>query len=628
MRLKLFACTISLAIACISPIVQAADFSTQTLEKLIDPIAKKDLEKNVGSVITVVHNGQIVFSKGYGSANLETKKMIDPDKTLFRIGSISKTFTGIAAMQLVEQGKIKLDEDINTYLKAFKVTSPFGKPITMRHLLTHSAGFQESLAKIFFEPPQTMGTLEQFLANHPPKIVRPPGAASMYSNYGIALAGYIVEVVSKKSYAQYIQDNILKPLGMTHSSALQPLPANLEPDVASGYHAGDPKTPSVKPFELVSISPAGAISATGSDMTRYMRMLLNGGELEGKRILKTSTLELMFGPQWRLQPGAVGQGFVFWRELIGGELAVSHGGDTQWFHSGMLLFPTQKLGFFLSVNSTGGNLRGDMILALRKAYFPNVVPKVAGEIQAQALQGVSGESYRNLRMDENTFTKLFGLIQLHPKDLGNGQLEIQGSVIPGQNLTLVQTAPLVYRIAKSPNESQIGNDGFSFSQDGRYMTQESDYTAFARVPALENDYLHLGLLAFGLLSSIGVIVGAIFRFARGIFRRVRKLEPLPNRPAWTGVLAFSSALAFLATVSCVVIGLSNFVGSTPPILYVGATISIIAALLTLGLLITSVQAWRMNWWNTFTRARYSLLTLAGLGMVFFLNTWNLLGFRF
>jgi Beta-lactamase len=379
---------------------------------------------------------------------------------------------------------------------------------------------------------------------------------------------------------------------------------------------------------LISTSPAGAISATGSDMARYMRMLLNGGELEGKRILKTSTLEEMFASQFRLQPGAVGQGFVFWRELFGGQLAVSHGGDTQWFHSGMLLFPAQKFGVFVSVNSTGGNLRGDLIPAFRKAYFPNVIPKAAGEIQSQALQGVSGGSYRNLRMDENNFTKLVGLVQLHPKDLGNGQLEMQGSVIPGQNLTLVQTAPLVYRIAKSPNESQIGNDGFSFSQDGRYMTQESDYTAFERVPALENDYLHLGLLAFGLLSSIGVIVGAIFRFARGIFRHVRKLEPVPNRPRWTGVLAFSSATAFILIPVCVVIGYTQFVASAPPILYVSATLSIVAVLLTVGLLITSVQAWRISWWNTFARVRYSLLTLASLGMMFFLNTWNLLGFRF
>ncbi len=633
MRLSLFACTITLAITCISPSIQAADFSTvnfstQALEKLIDPIAQKDLTENVGSVLTVIHDGRIVFSKGYGRANLETKKVVDPSKTLFRIGSISKTFTAIAVMQLVEQGRLTLDADINTYLKAFKVTSPFGKPITMRHLLTHTAGFQENTSNFFSDRPEDLESLEAAMLRLQPKLVRPPGEAPMYSNYGIALAGYIVEVISGKAYAQYIQNHILTPLGMTHSSAMQPLPANLEPDVALGYDGGDPKQPQAKAFELISISPAGAISATGSDMARYMRMLLNGGELEGKRILKTSTLEAMFAPQFRLQPSSVGMGFVFWRELFGEQLAVSHGGDTQWFHSSMRLFPKQKLGVFVSVNSTGGSLRRDVTRALRKAYFPGVVPKVTGETQAQALKNVSGGSYRSLRMEADKFTKVMGLVQLHPTNLGNGQLEIQGSVIPGQNLRLVQTAPLVYRVSKSPNEFDVGNDGYSFSNDGRYMTVDSDYSAFERVPALENDSLHLGLLAFGLLSSLGVIVGAIFRGLRGVFRHVRKLQPALNRPRWTGVLAFTSAIAFLATIVCVMVGLAQFAVSAPPILYVGATLSIVAALLTVGLLITSIQAWRMNWWNAFARVRYSLLTLSSLGMVFFLNTWNLLGFHF
>jgi CubicO group peptidase (beta-lactamase class C family) len=625
MRKLILACIATLA--CATPAL-AQDFSSAAFEKLIDPIAKKDLTENVGSVITVVHNGKIVFNKGYGSANLETKKSVDPEKTLFRVGSISKTFTAIAVMQLLEAGKLELDADINTYLKAFKVVSPFGKPITMRHLLTHTAGFQESSHKIFFDRPEDMKSLKQSLAAYLPKIVRPPGEASMYSNHGITLAGYIVEVISGETYAQYVQRHILEPLRMMHSSALQPLPTNLAADMAVGYDAGDPKKPLSKNFELIEIAPAGAISATGSDMARYMQMLLNGGELEGQRILKTSTLEKMFGPQWRLQPGAVGMGFVFWRELFGDQLAISHGGDTQWFHSNIRLFPAQKLGVFVSINSTAGTLRRDLNRAMLGAYFPTKIPKVSGEIQPQALQKISGGSYRNLRMEDDKFTKIMGLIQIHPKDLGNGQLELQGSVIPGQNLTLVQTAPLVYRVSKSPNEFDVGNESFSFSNDGKYMMQDSDYSAYERVPALENDYLHLGLLTLGVLSSVGVILGAIYRGARGLIRKVRKLPAVPSRPAWTGVLAFSSAVAFVLTVVLTVMGLAQFVAEAPPILYVGGAFSLLAALLTFGLIFTSVQSWRKNWWNTFTRVRYSILAFACVGMVFFLNTWNLLGFHF
>jgi hypothetical protein len=293
----------------------------------------------------------------------------------------------------------------------------------------------------------------------------------------------------------------------------------------------------------------------------------------------------------------------------------------------MRLFPTQKLGVFISVNSTGGTLRRDLNRATLKAYFPTKVPKVSGSIQAQALQNSSGRAYRNLRMEDDKFTKIMGLIQIHPKDLGNGQLELQGSVIPGQNLRLVQTAPLVYRVAQSPNGFDVGNESLSFSNDGKYMMQDSDYSAYEPVPALENDYLHLGFLALGLLSSLGVLLGAIYRGARGVIRRVRKLS-LPARPAWTGVLAFSSAVAFVLTVILVVMGLAQFVAEPPPILSVAGTCSILAVLLTIGLIITSIQAWRKNWWNTFARVRYSILAFACIGMIFFLNTWNLLGFNF
>jgi CubicO group peptidase (beta-lactamase class C family) len=186
-------------------------------------------------VVTVVKDGKVLFAKGYGYAEVKTRKPVTVDATLFRPGSISKTFTWTAVMQLVEQGKIDLNRDVNDYLD-FKIPATFGKPITMKDLMTHTPGFEETLKELFVANAADMRPLQQYVQTHMPQEIFPPGTTPAYSNYGATLAGYIVQRVSGVPFENYIEQNIFVPLGMTHSTFRQPLPANLKPLMSQGYN--------------------------------------------------------------------------------------------------------------------------------------------------------------------------------------------------------------------------------------------------------------------------------------------------------------------------------------------------------------------------------------------------------
>src|SRR5262245_26669923 len=197
------------------------------------------------------------------------------DATLVRPGSISKLFTGIAVMQLVDAGRLDLDCDVNEYID-FPVPVPDGGvPVTLRRLLTHRAGFEEHGKGLFSRnvEPEPLG---RWLAQNLPRRLFPNGDVEAYSNYGLALAGYVVERVSGESFAAYVQRHILDPLGMSHSTFRQPLPDDLAPLMAKGYRSSNAWP--LGYFETIAASPAGALSSTGTDMGRFIRALINGGE--------------------------------------------------------------------------------------------------------------------------------------------------------------------------------------------------------------------------------------------------------------------------------------------------------------------------------------------------------------
>jgi CubicO group peptidase (beta-lactamase class C family) len=324
-----------------------------------------------GAVIVVVKDGQPLFERGYGLSDVKARTPVDPGKTLFRPGSISKTFTWTAVMQQVEAGKIDLDADVNQYLD-FKIPPYDGKPVTMRNLMTHSAGFSDAAKDLIFTDPKRLKSLGATLNGTTPARIFPPGTTPAYSNYGAALAGYIVERVSGEPFTDYIAHHILSPLGMTHSTFVQPLPDGWSANMSKGYHVAS-SPPGA--YEIVGPSPAGSMATTGSDMAHFMIAHLQDGDYQGQRILAAKTAETMHSLQFTPVPSLPGMAFGFYQEPGNGHRVIGHAGDTTLFHSDMHLYLDDHVGVFISLNSAGSmgaahTIRATVFKGFTDRYFP------------------------------------------------------------------------------------------------------------------------------------------------------------------------------------------------------------------------------------------------------------------
>ena len=434
------------------PALTKSDFETFLDALIPSQLQNRDI---AGAVVSVVKDGQVLFAKGYGYADFTAKKPVLADQTLFRPGSISKLFTATAVMQLVEQGKLDLDRDVNEYLD-FAIPKTYPEPVTLRRLLTHTAGFEETLKNLFVAHESDLKPLRTYLVNQMPPRIFSTGKVVSYSNYGFTVAGYIVEHVSGEKFERYIDNHILKPLRMTNSTFDQPLPVALTPQMSQGYLAAAKKP---RDFEFVQAAPAGALSATAADMTRFMLAFLQDGTVDGVAILKPETMRQMESRQFELHPMINGLGLTFMEYSMNGQRIIAHGGDTVYFHSDMVLVPDAHVGYFISYNSLGKNIgggRGEVLRAFANRYFSrpsepkaNVDPNTA-KIDGRAVSGV----YEGTRRGETTLLKLLALLdQFTVSSDKEGVLTVEGMKNQrGETKKWREIAPLVYGEIDGPEK--------------------------------------------------------------------------------------------------------------------------------------------------------------------------------
>lgn len=351
--------------------VQIASARLATLPAFVDGILAQQLisREVAGATVTVVYRGKILFSRGYGWQDVARRIPMDPARSLMRPGSVSKLVTWTALMQLVEQGKVSLDADVNTYLD-FKIPDREGQPILVSHLLDHRPGFDDP-GGITVEDPQEYLPLKEWLSKNIPTRVRPAGMESAYSNYGSTLAGYIVQRMAGMEFEDYVQQHIFRPLGMTRSTFLDSVGTRLD-DRAIGYKVEGGRFVE-KPLEYFqNIAPAGSMFTPGNDMAAFMIAHLNDGRYGKAQILKPETARMMREPRSTNTPGFPGWASGFWVYRDSGPRIVGHGGNTYDFHSHMALVPEADFGFFLSY--TGGEAsslaRTDLANALLGRLFP------------------------------------------------------------------------------------------------------------------------------------------------------------------------------------------------------------------------------------------------------------------
>ncbi len=314
-----------------------------SLEAFIDGIISAELKAGniAGVTFSFVKDGEILLAKGYGFADVKNRRPVEADKTLFRPGSVSKLITWTALMQLVEQGKIDLNEDVNKYLTKFKFPETYPQPITVANLMSHTPGFEEVIGSMLARRAQDLISLEDYLARNMPWRVFPPGKITAYSNYGTSLAGYLVEVVSGEKFEDYVEKYIFNPLGMTMSTFREPLPENISPFMSKGYTFR--RGVFVEhDFELFNgLYPAGSMSSTAIDMAKFMIAHLQNGLFGETRILQEKTARLMHSRLFSADPRLDGNAHGFWEKTWNGLRMIEAWGRYHLFHSQLVLFRIQ-----------------------------------------------------------------------------------------------------------------------------------------------------------------------------------------------------------------------------------------------------------------------------------------------
>lgn len=510
----------------------APPLDAQNLQTFFDGLVPYMLKRNdiAGAVISVVKDGKPIFAQGYGYANVAKRSPVIAGQTLFRIGSVSKLFTWTAVMQLVAAGKIDLDADVNKYLD-FRIPEKYGKPITMRDLMTMTPGFAETVKDLFVPNSKDLYPLGRYLKQHIPPRIFPPGEVVAYSNYGAALAGYIVQRVSGQPFDTYVDDHILKPMGMTHSTFAQPLPPSLAPDLATGYATATGKV--IIPFEPIVPYPAGSFTSTATDMARFMIMQLQQGQFNGTSILPTATAQLMHSPHYNAAPGINGYDFGFYRENRNGLRIIGHAGDTSAFHTDLHLLLDKDVGIFMSFNSAGKppngtseSVRTSLFHAFLDHYFPYTPPAPPTVASARRDAARVAGWYWASRREDSGLRLLFMLGQARVSALPDGEITVNMLKDPsGAVKHWREVGPLLYQQVNG--QSHLS---FVANPDGSIRWWATDdfppVELFQPVHGLEQHGLFVLLtdiaIAVFVLTLLVWIGGAI---ARRHFRRTLVLGP-------------------------------------------------------------------------------------------------------
>jgi len=595
------------------------------LEAFVDGIMQAHMKANhiAGITFSYIKNGEIFLAKGYGYADVKKKIPVKADQTMFRPGSISKLFTWTAVMQLYEQGKLNLDININTYLNDFKIPETFEQPITLKHLMSHTSGFEEMINNMGVKNAEDLWSLKKYVSTNIPDRVLPPGQLTAYSNYGTALAGYIVEVVSGIPFEEYIEKNIFEPLDMDISTFRQPLPSSLEENMSNGYTYKQ-GTFNAEMFELINGAvPAGALSSCAADMANFMIAHLQYGHFGANRILKEETAKLMQSLLFTNHPEVSGNAYGFWEQYINGLRTIGHGGDTIWFHSQLVLIPEKNEGFFVSYNSVGGggSPRQHITNAIFDRYYPAEIPEPNPIADSQERTRQCTGSYRPTRVVYSTWAKL-GTLMMNYKVTATekGNLLFMGKQWQEVN-------PYIFQ--EIGGENKIVFDGENEGKITTMLVDSIPYFAFVKVPWFETpgfSYTLLGICGFFFLTTLlwplRVISGKLCRHKR---------EETAKAPISGRLIATVFSILYLIFFIGILMTAQNqmaLIFGVPSSFKILLALPLIASALTLFGILFLVIVWIKKYWDWCSRLHYTLIILASIATLWFLNYWNLLGYKF
>lgn len=583
-----------------------------------------------GAAVVVVAGGQLLLAKGYGYADMEQERLVDGERTLFRTGSSAKPVTWTAVMQLVEQGKLDLHTDINHYLD-FAIPATFSESITLAHLMTHTAGFADQGEALFVLSQERMMPLRQYLTELQPERVFPPGTTQAYSNYGVALAGYIVERVSGEPFADYVANHIFAPLEMNRSTLHQPVPAELADDLATGYGAGDFRhLPGG--FVFMPPYPAGAMSASAADMGHFMIAHLQDGRYQDSAILQPETVQMMHRRQFSPDPRLDGMGYGFMKQKVNGHAILFHRGSTFQFNAGLYLLPAENIGLYVVYNGAGGNeAPAHLWQAFMDEYYPAppVVALTPPPDANQRLTAYTGE-YHLARADFSGPAKVFRLLEAAQVTASrDGYLQL---TVEGRPENYVEVEPGLYR-----HQAREAYLAFHTDVDGRQWLSLDGRPAFLNFTGTSAFqvpwYATLSFSALLIVLTLLLIIGSSLAWLIGWLRaRDKAMErPLSLRLSRWLAAAFGLSLLFFLLAFASIIGDVDPAFGVPRIFFGEASgvetvllLPWLATAVAVGLVIGVGFVWRAAAATRWERLHLTMLSVLALTVVWWLAYWNLL----
>ncbi|MFC6862739.1 serine hydrolase domain-containing protein [Halomicroarcula sp. GCM10025817] len=418
------------------------------LEAFIDDVmAERIGTATPGATVAIVSGDAPILTKGYGAADVDADRPVRADETVFRVGSVGKLVTYTAVMKGVEQGILDLDTDVNSYLDDSRVTVPdtYDDPVTLRHLGTHTAGFESTLDPDIVADPDSLDTLEALLTDQQPSRIRPPGELVGYSNYGAALAGHVVAEAHGTTFEELVQAAIFDPLGMTHSTFAQPVPADQPGDLAAP-HIRDGESFLTTDDVYINMRPAGSLSATATDMATFMRAHLGDGAVDATRILDAETAEAMHNRHHVRHPAVTNWRYGFHEYGNPDANLIGHSGATVNFTSSLLLAPDYDVGIFVASNSNPSELPTTVVDEIvaefdlqRAPTTPTPTSRPGGQERAETVAGEYSLTY----LPQSGPLQAVDLLEhLTVEPAGNGR--VRTTTLEGDARQWVESEPYVY----------------------------------------------------------------------------------------------------------------------------------------------------------------------------------------
>ena len=612
-----------------SPLQQPA-FSDEALASFVDGYLTDAMDRSAlpGASLVLVRDGRVILAKGYGFADYKSRRPVEVEQSLFRQASVSKLFTWLLVMQLVEEGRLDLDRDVNNYLD-FRIPDVFGKPITMRHLMTHTPGFAERYRGIY-EPDATTPLGQQLRGNIPARVY-PPGSTMAYTNYGTALAGYIVERLRGRPFETLVQERIFAPVGMVRSSFGRPPPAPLARQLVSGYKPGSREA---YRFEVLGGAPAGALSATGGDMGRFLLMLMNGGQGANGRVVSPAGVQRMMEVAHRpvpMEQSGFGLGMIVSEQR--GVRTAGHGGNLTTTATDLLMFPQHGFGWHLAFNGPGNEnaatkVRANLVRAVIARFIAPQAPIVTATGPSTA-SDLAGKWLSTRRLHSGPLSAGSALSLVTARAERDGTLRLSNALYPD---------------GSERRWLPAGRDRFREQETGAWLVAKRDGSGkvvrfasplvypvaeFDRATGLVASAVSLFWAAFAVL-----LVTALSGPARWALRRAYGVQPTPHRGAArtsfvagrTGIWIILLTLAGWAGVMVKVQGDFQSMFGMRAVFVALALASWLSVLAALAVAADAVLAWRDPARGLPRRVGAALVALAAITLAALFISFDLTSF--